>query len=297
MARYHRRRAPGFTLIELLVAIGILALMAVLSWRGLEGMTQTQSRLQQRADAALALQAGLAQWGADLDALLMLPALTALDWDGRALRLTRRSTTALAATAPDAASVAMADEAVLVVAWSRREVDGTGQWLRWQSPPLRTRGDVQAAWAQAAQWAQNPGDDLKAREVRVVPLAQWQIFYFRGDAWTNPLSAAGNPAGDAGAGNSGPAVGAGASSLAAGGAGSLTGGVAGGLAGGGAGALASALARGVAALAAGLPGTTNAMDLSVPQGVRLVLTLPPGQAISGSLTRDWVLPTLGGGKS
>ena len=32
-------RERGFTLIELLVAIGLLALMAALSWRGLDGMT------------------------------------------------------------------------------------------------------------------------------------------------------------------------------------------------------------------------------------------------------------------
>ncbi len=317
-----RRRPRGYTLIELLVAVGILALMAVLSWRGLDGMSQTQSRLQQRADAVLALQAGLAQWGADLDAMLVLPNLTALDWDGRALRLTRRTTMASAATmasasgtsataASGSAGLGGADEAVLVVAWSRRDIDGTSQWLRWQSAPLQTRSDVQLAWAQAAQWAQNPGDDLKAREVRVVPLAQWQVFYFRGDAWTNPLSAAGNPAGNGAAGG---AAGGAASATGAdsGAAPSVTGSVtsavnspvAGGASGlggiGGAvgvGGLAGALARGVAALAAGLPGTTGTIDTSVPQGVRLVLTLPPGQAISGILTRDWVLPTLGGGKS
>ncbi len=298
MARPARRRAHGFTLIELLVAVGILALMAVLSWRGLDGMARTQSRLQERADAVLALQAGLAQWGADLDALLALPALPALDWDGRALRLTRRASTAGAATA----TTGLADEGLVVVAWSRREVDGGGQWLRWQSPALRTRGDVQAAWAQAAQWAQNPGDDLKAREVPVLPLAQWQIFYFRGDAWTNPLSAVGNTAGTAAAGGAVGSVAAAESGAASGLASAAGGGAANGVAGGGlagavSGAVSAALARGVAALAAGLPGTTNAVDASVPQGVRLVLTLPPGQAISGTLTRDWVVPTWGGGKS
>jgi general secretion pathway protein J len=34
----------------------------------------------------------------------------------------------------------------------------------------------------------------------------------------------------------------------------------------------------------------------VPDGVRLVLTLAPGQGISGVLTRDWMSPTLGGAK-
>jgi general secretion pathway protein J len=273
------RSSRGFTLIELLVAIGILALMAVLSWRGLDGMTQTQTRLQQRADSVLALQAGLAQWGADLDALLVLPTLPALDWDGRALRLTRRSSTAPAAAT--SVESGLTDEAVLVVAWSRRDIEGTSQWLRWQSPPLTTRGDVQAAWAQ---------------------VAQWQIFYFRGDAWSNPLSTAGDAS--SGVATVSPAGVTGADTNAAVGAsGTVSSGATGAAAGAGAGvsaaagALAGSLARGVAALAAGLPGTTGAAAASLPQGVRLVLTLPPGQAISGTLTRDWVLPTLGGGKS
>ena len=226
----------GFTLIELLVAISIMAVMAVLSWRGLDGMTKAQTLLQQRADEVLTVQSGLAQWGADLDAMIQLPQTQALEWDGRALRLTRQSP---------------GDEGVVVVAWSRRDIDGTGQWLRWQSPPLRTRGDFQTAWSAAAQWAQNPGDDLKKREVRLGPLSQWQIFYFRNDAWTNPLSSSDAP---------------------------LTG----------------SAANIATALAIAIPSTVAS---AVPEGVRLVLTLPPGQAISGVLTRDWLRPTLGGGKS
>jgi general secretion pathway protein J len=35
----------------------------------------------------------------------------------------------------------------------------------------------------------------------------------------------------------------------------------------------------------------------LPDGVRLVLSLTPGQAVSGALTRDWVRPTLGPGGS
>lgn len=59
-----RPRLPqGFTLIELLVAISLMALMAALSWRGLDGMTRAQAQMRQHADDVLALQAGLAQWG------------------------------------------------------------------------------------------------------------------------------------------------------------------------------------------------------------------------------------------
>ena len=117
------RADAGFTLIELLVAISIMALMAVLSWRGLDGMTRAQAQLQTRADALLTLQAGLNQWGTDLDALVQLPQTPPIDWDGRALRLTRRSPVAM----PDPQGV-MSDEAVQVVAWSRSEE--AERWLR-----------------------------------------------------------------------------------------------------------------------------------------------------------------------
>ena len=219
----------GFTLIELLVAIGIMALMAGLSWRGLDGMARTQAQLRQRADQVLAVQAGLSQWAADLDAMVQLPNTPALDWDGRALRITRRST-------------ASAGDGLLVVAWARRTIDGTGQWLRWQSAPLQSRGALQTAWAQAAQWAQNPGEEDKKYEVRVAALEQWKVFYFRTDAWSNPLSSNGAPAPVSGDKPAGP-------------------------------------------------------DLSVPEGVRLVVTLPADGAIAGTLTRDWARITLGGGKS
>lgn len=224
----------GFTLIELLVAISIMAVMAVLSWRGLDGMTRAQAQVRQHSDEVLTLQAALAQWGADLDALVRQPGIPTLDWDGRALRVLRRSTS-------------QPGEGLTVVAWSRRNIEGVGQWLRWQSPPVTTRGDLTLAWQKAALWAQNPSDEDRLREVKIVPLDQWQIFYYRGGAWSNPLSSEG--------------AGAGVNPIAA--------------------------ATGVAA-----PGGFQA----VPDGVRLVLQLSAGQAISGTITRDWMSPTLGGGK-
>ncbi len=230
MGHYQR----GFTLIELLVAMGVMALMAMMSWQGLDGMHRAQSQTAQRADELLTLQAGLSQWGADLDAMVTPSAPTpkgdtpppVLDWDGRALRLVRRNATAVA-------------DGWLVVAWTRRGDQSTGHWLRWQSPPLKTRGELQLAWQKAALWAQNPGDEERKREVTLTPLTQWQIFYYRNNSWSNPLSTtAESPVNPFGA-------------------------------------------------------TTSA----VPDGIRLVLTLPPGHSLAGVLTRDWAPPTYGGSRS
>lgn len=176
-------KARGFTLIELLVAIAIMGLMAVLSWRGLDSMVRTQSLSLERSEQLLTLQAALGQWNADLDALQPLAHTVPVDWDGQVLRLTRRNQVDAGAGA-------------LVVAWARRNVQGQDLWLRWQSAPLRTRGAWAQAWQQAAQWARNPGDADRRGEVAILPLTDWRVFYFRGDAWSNPLSSPDAPPGD-----------------------------------------------------------------------------------------------------
>lgn len=230
MACVTTRAHKGFTLIELLAALAVMALMAVLSWRGLDGISRTQQRLQGHADEVLALQATLAQWASDLDALEVQPNAQSLDWDGRALRLLRRSRTE-------------SERGLVVVAWAQQLVDGKNQWVRWQSTALPSRAALELAWLKAAQWGQNPTVEDKQRQVATVAIDQWQIFYFRGNAWTNPLSSAG-----------GAAVGG----------------------------------------AKPLTPTSLAAQGDVPDGVRLVLTLTPGQALSGTITRDWARPVLGG---
>ncbi|MBV7540111.1 type II secretion system protein J [Acidovorax sp. sic0104] len=216
------RAARGFTLVELLLAIAVMSLLAILSWRGLDGMVRAQEITRQRADEMLVLQSSLGQWGTDLDALMPIASTTPLDWDGQVLRMTRRTS-------------AVPDEGALVVAWTVRGAQGAGQWVRWQSPPVRTRAQWQEAWALAAQWARSPGDAERRYEMTLMPLMDWQLFYYRGGAWSNAQSSSGT--------------------------------------------------------------TSDATAAAVPDGVRLQITLPPGQALSGQLTRDWVNPLLGGGRT
>lgn len=208
-----------------------MAVMAMLTWRGIDGMSRAQQATHRYTDDVLALNAGLAQWRADLDAMMVWPqalggapeASTApqrsLLWDGRVLRLTR-----IATDTPGAG--------LRVVAWTRHP--GNGQWLRWQSMPVSSALAWQAAWDGAAAWAQTAtpqaGHILGAQAVAVAVAQDWQLHYFRNNAWTNPLSSGAESA--------------------------------------------------------------QATD-TLPDGVRLMLTLAPGQSLSGPLQIDWVRPDFG----
>ena len=63
------RRRRGFTLIELLVAISILAIVAVLGWRGLDGIIRSRSALTSQMEQTRGLQLAFAQMQSDCENL------------------------------------------------------------------------------------------------------------------------------------------------------------------------------------------------------------------------------------
>lgn len=232
-----RQARRGFTLIEVLIALAIMALMALLTWRGIDGITRAQEATRRYTDDVLALQAGLSQWQADLDAMMVWqdtnvttpgtgtpsakPMVNrSLSWDGNTLRITRMASDDVGA-------------GLRVAAWTRRA--GSGQWVRWQSAPVLTQKTWQAAWDAAARWGETAslqGSPVGgAQETAIVTAVDWQLHYFRNNAWTNPLSSSSE--------------------------------------------------------GADLTTTT-------PDGLRLMITLAPGQALTGPLTVDWIRPNFGG---
>lgn len=224
------QRQHGFTLIELLVAIFIMSLLALMSWRGIDSMARAQEASRERADHVATLQTALAQWQADLDQAFQTPTLNAIDFDCRMLRITRR----------------YSDTELRVVGWARRGVGEQTRWLRWQSPPVNDRTALQNAWLDAGRWGENAGDAERKRETEIAAIDDWQIFYYRNNAWSNPCSSAG-----AGTAPPPPPT---------------------------------------------IPGATPTGAATAlappPDGVRLVLKLSQGQALAGTLTRDWVRPNI-----
>ncbi|TNF54014.1 MAG: prepilin-type N-terminal cleavage/methylation domain-containing protein [Burkholderiales bacterium] len=187
------RSIAGFTLIELLVAIVVMSMLALLSWRSIDGMVRTQALTQERADTLLRMQAALGQWVADLDAVVDTKELRPLAFDGNMLRMTRR----------DATETGLVSPGIRVVAWTRltgvaaeQVGPGSGQWVRWQSAPVRRRDELARAWQRAEQWraggGQAPSAESGDSRVVLIGVEQWQLFFHRGQTWGNPLSAVGN---------------------------------------------------------------------------------------------------------
>lgn len=63
------RARRGFTLIELLVAITILAIVAVLGWRGLDSILRSRATLTQQMEYTRGIQLAFAQMQNDLEQL------------------------------------------------------------------------------------------------------------------------------------------------------------------------------------------------------------------------------------
>lgn len=158
-------RARGFTLVEVLVALLIMSILAAMGWQGVDSMIRARDASQGAAEGTLRMTTVVAQWERDLGSIHDSPAVPAVAFDGATLRLVRSS--------PDGAQV---------VAWSLRE----GVWRRWVSVPVTRAADLQQAWLQSQQLL-----GTEETQVRLLDgAADWQIYFYRGNAWSNAQSSA-----------------------------------------------------------------------------------------------------------
>ena len=165
MARIARSQT-GFTLVEVLVALSLMAVLAGMAWQGLDGISRTRTASLARVEQTLRLNTVLAQWEQDLQSLFDTDLVPALAFDGATVRLVRRQ--------PDG---------LQVVAWSLREQ----RWLRWTGPIVTRRAALQESWLASQQLLGNEAAQLRMQD----GLASWQVYFYRGNAWSNAQSSAG----------------------------------------------------------------------------------------------------------
>ncbi|MGH8798376.1 MAG: PulJ/GspJ family protein [Caldimonas sp.] len=179
-----KRRTRGFTLIEVLVAMTIMAVMAMMSWQGVDGIVRARDSSQGRLEQTLRLDSVVAQWEQDLASIQESAALPALLCDGSTVRLTRR-----------------AEGGMQVVAWALRPGAGSYTWWRWASPIVTTVGELQENWLRTQQFQGGEPGQLRALD----GLASWQVYFYQGNTWSNCQSTGNIVAAPVGGANAAPA--------------------------------------------------------------------------------------------
>ena len=154
--------ARGFTLVEVLVALVVMAVLAGLAWRGLDGIVRSREISNEALDRCLRLNTVVTQWEQDLLAVQDTGAVPPLAFDGQTLRLTRR-----------------VDGGVALVVWAVRG----GRWQRWTTPPVTRVSALSEQWLRSQQLLGN-----EPAQINLAEAVDWQVYYFRGNAWTNAQS-------------------------------------------------------------------------------------------------------------
>jgi general secretion pathway protein J len=155
----------GFTLIEVLVAMAVMAILAGLAWRGVDGMLRARAATDASLAQSTRLATVMAQWEQDLQSIFDAGELPrAMAFDGQTLRLVRRGT----------------GGGVLLVAWSLRE----GRLMRWSAPETRVGSELTEQWLRSQQLLGNEA----AQQVLLEGVLEWQLVYYVAGTRSNPQS-------------------------------------------------------------------------------------------------------------
>lgn len=168
MKRHHTRKR-GFTLVELLVAISILAMVAVLGWRGLDGIVRARVALGEQMETTRGMQLAFAQMQSDAEHIAGTEIL-----DQRPFLLTDDNRLTLVRT------VFRENEPSYLQVVAYRVVDGL--LLRRESPTTRDLIQLDALWSAATSDADTtPAVNLQTGVIGM------QLMSWYGAAWHKEL--------------------------------------------------------------------------------------------------------------
>jgi general secretion pathway protein J len=156
----HRR---GFTLVEVMVALLIMAVLATMAWQGVDGIVRARDVSQAQMERTTRLNTVMAQWDQDLQSVYESPVVPALSFDGATVRLAR-----------------VAPGGVQMVAWSLQG----GQWRRWTGPVVTQAAELQNSWMRSQQLLGDEPEQLRLLD----GVTEVQVYFFRGNGWSNPQS-------------------------------------------------------------------------------------------------------------
>ncbi len=153
----------GFTLVEVMVAMVVMAVLAGMAWQGIDAISRGQQGTRVAMERTLRLNTVVAQFEQDLGAVQETPAVNPLAFDGATMRLTRRT-----------------PQGMQLVAWSLQ-----GQrFVRWAGPVTTVQADLQDSWMRSHQL-----DNLERPPTTALEgVSAWQVYFYRGNSWTNAQS-------------------------------------------------------------------------------------------------------------
>lgn len=170
-------RRAGFTLVELLVAISILGMVAVLGWRGLDGIVRARANLTDQMEVTRGMQLAFAQMQSDCEHLISADLIgnrTTLEaGDGR---LTLVRTVFLENTS----------SRVQVIAY--RLVDGV--LLRRESVPTRDLAQLDILWKAAISDTDTTPPVALQANISAMQMLVWQNGSWRQSVIAQPATSA-----------------------------------------------------------------------------------------------------------
>ncbi len=210
--RHTYNNTNAFTLIELLIGLFIMSLLAIMTWRGLDAMTNIQHRTQKKVDDLMEINTTIGQWQADLNAMATeaTPGVNPsylFEFDGASVVLRRTMALPAEVKLNNTIKKNPSDntknhaEVMQVVAWTIQPVTDNSNptnpitikhLVRWQSGAIDTTQGLQTAWYQGKAWAkhnENNGsvgttqDANNTTQAILMAVQDWNLAFFVNKTW------------------------------------------------------------------------------------------------------------------